>query len=93
MLNIQDSHTVTYTLKKLVKLGLVDSEKRGKEIFYGISDDGRIKCEEYRKIRELCLVSSFKSLDHGGRDLLELAEFLRGLSGVYDQASRAAASL
>lgn len=35
---------------------------------------------------------SMKSLDCNGKNLTELAKILRGLSGFYDQASRAAAS-
>ena len=31
---VEDSHTVNYALKKLVKYGLVQSEKQGKEVFY-----------------------------------------------------------
>ena len=35
-LNVEDSHTVNYALKKLVRYGLVQSEKQGKEV-YGIT--------------------------------------------------------
>ena len=33
-LTVEDSHTVNYALKNLVKYGLVQSEKQGKEVFY-----------------------------------------------------------
>lgn len=92
MINTADSHTVNYTLKKLMKRGLADSEKKGKEIYYKTSSEGKKGCEEYKKIRELCLMPSMKSLDCNGKNLTELAKILRGLSGFYDQASRAAAS-
>ena len=39
MLNVEDSHTVNYALKKVVKHGLVQSEKQGKEV-YGITQQG-----------------------------------------------------
>jgi predicted MarR family transcription regulator len=39
-LNVEDSHTVNYALKKLVKVGLVQSEKQGKEVFYGTTKQG-----------------------------------------------------
>ena len=65
MLNIEDTHTVTYTLKKLVKQNLVEGKKRGKEIFYGTTKVGKELCEEYRNVRELCLISSFKSTQIG----------------------------
>ncbi len=93
MLNIEDTHTVNYALKKLVTLGLVDKEKRGKEIFYTTSGAGKKFCEEYRNVREQCLIPCTKSLEHEANELSKHAEVLRTLSGLYDQASRAAASL
>lgn len=93
LLNIEDTHTVTYALKKLVGLGLLEKDKRGKEIFYTTSKTGKALCEEYRAIREQCLVAGLKSLGRSGTDLSDHAESLRALSGLYDQAARAAASL
>ena len=34
VLNVEDTHVVTYALKKLVKAGYVTSEKAGKELFF-----------------------------------------------------------
>ncbi len=93
MLNIEDTHTVNYALKKLVKLGLIEGAKRGKEVFYTTTTQGRQLCDEYRNIREQCLVQSLKTIEQDGDQLSEMAENLRALSGLYDQASRAAASL
>lgn len=93
MLNIEDTHTVNYAIKKLVKLDLVEGHKRGKEIFYNTTDLGIKLCEEYKIIREQCLISSLKTLDIEGEDLSKLAATLRTLSGMYDQAARAAAAL
>ena len=93
VLNVEDQHTVNYSLKKLVKAGLVDREKRGKEIFYCTTDAGQQACDDYRNVRERCLISAFKSLDKEGSEVSETAALLRLLSGVYDQAARAASSL
>lgn len=93
LLNIEDSHTVNYALRKLLKAGLVASEKRGKEVFYHTSPDGVTLCDAYRTVRQQCLLEGLSSTDLSGRDLRELARDLRALSGHYDQASRAAASL
>ena len=49
--------------------------------------------ERYREIRETCLVSSLRADDSENLELGELARFLRALSGLYDQAARAATSL
>ncbi len=93
LLNIDDTHTVNYGLRKLLKAGLIESEKRGKEVFYGTSEEGAKICEAYRVIRNQCLVEGVVSSDISGEELREFARILRALSGQYDQASRAAASL
>ena len=93
MLNIEDSHVVNYALKKLVSMGLVEKEKRGKEIFYATSAKGKKLCEEYRNVREQCLIPGINSINQDAEELSGHAAVLRTLSGLYDQASRAAASL
>lgn len=94
ILNIEDSHTVNYALKKLLKLGLIKGTKRGKEIFYTPTEEGLAFCEEYKTVREQCLISSYKSEESkNAEDLSFIAETLRSLSGLYDQAARTAASL
>ena len=93
LLNIEDSHTVNYGLRKLLKAGLLDSEKRGKEVFYSTSAEGAELCASYRDVRRQCLLDGLSAADLPGKDLRELARSLRALSGHYDQASRAAASL
>ncbi|UWQ26854.1 winged helix DNA-binding protein (plasmid) [Leisingera aquaemixtae] len=93
LLNIEDSHTVNYGLRKLLKAGLLASEKRGKEVFYRTSAEGAALCSAYRDVRRQCLLDGLSAADLPGKDLRELARSLRALSGHYDQASRAAASL
>lgn len=93
LLNIDDNHTVNYALRKLLKAELIDSEKRGKEVFYRTSPNGAAVCEAYRVIRKQCLLEGMVSSDLSGDDLRGFARALRTLSGQYDQASRAAASL
>ena len=93
VLHIEDSHTVNYSLKKLVKLNLIQKEKRGKEIFYTTTEEGARACKEYRQVRERCLTSVYRNLENEDSEITEAATLLRLLSGLYDQASRAAASL
>ncbi len=93
VLHVEDHHTVNYSLKKLVKVGLIQKEKRGKEIFYSTTKEGAEACKRYREIRERCLTSVYSSLEQSGDEVSETASLLRLLSGLYDQASRAAASL
>jgi len=96
-LNVEDSHTVNYALKKLVKYGLVQSEKQGKEVFYGTTQQGQALCMAYRDVRESCLVDEYAAFDGGSgkpnaATLSEVARQLRLLSGLYDQAARSATS-
>lgn len=92
-LNIEDTHIVNYSLKKLVGLGLVATEKRGKEVLYSTNERGRDICRRYFEIREQVLVSSLSGDGTESFELAELARFLRVLSGLYDQAARAATSM
>src|SRR3546814_5165892 len=64
VLNIEDSHTVNYAVKKLVRTGLVQGEKRGKEIFYSTSAAGREACLNYRKVREELLINGVRRHGH-----------------------------
>lgn len=91
-LNLDDSHNVSYSVRKLVKCNMLQHEKRGKETYYSVTPSGKEYCLEYAKIREKCLL---QALDHLSVDssLSEVAKLMRTLSGVYAQASRAASSL
>ena len=93
IMNIEDTHLVNYALKKLQGLGVVMSQKHGKEVTYAATDAGRAYVQRYRDIRESCLIDALKADDGLNRDIGELARLLRVLSGMYDQAARAAASL
>ena len=93
IMNIEDTHLVNDALKKLQGLGVVMSQTHGKEVTYAATDEGRAYVQRYRDIRESCLIDALKADDGLNRDIGELARLLRVLSGMYDQAARAAASL
>lgn len=94
ILNVEDTHLVNYALKKLVRLGLVGRTRRGKEAFYGTTEEGRAACIRYREVREACLIEALSALGEiDNAEIGDLARTLRALSGLYDQAARAAASL
>lgn len=92
IMNIEDTHLINYSLKKLQGLGVVASRKNGKEVTYASTDSGNQYVQRYRDIRESCLIDALKADDSLNRDIGDLARLLRMLSGVYDQAARSAAS-
>jgi len=93
IMNIEDTHLINYSLKKLLALGVVESTKNGKEVTYRATPEGQARVQRYRDIREACLIDALKADDALNKDIGELARLLRVLSGMYDQAARAAASL
>jgi predicted MarR family transcription regulator len=92
VLNIEDTHIVSYSLKKLAAGGLVGGSKRGKEVFFSTTAEGRDLCMKYREVREACLMPGFSGEAEENKLLAEMARTMRTLSGRYDQAARAATS-
>ena len=93
IMNVEDTHLINYSLKKLQNLGVVVSSKSGKDVTYACTDAGMEFVVRYREIRESCLINALNADDGLNRDIGELARLLRLLSGIYDQAARSAASL
>ena len=93
MFNIEDTHVVAYALKKLEGLGLIKTGRRGKEKTVSVTTEGAAACMRYRDVREGLLVATLEELKVDGNQLGAVASLMRVLSGQYDQAARAAASL
>ncbi|MEC3768446.1 MULTISPECIES: winged helix DNA-binding protein [Cupriavidus] len=93
VLNVEDTHLVTYALKKLQGLGLVSGERVGKEATYSTTAAGAEACSRYREIREQCLTSNFTAGSEENAEIGELARLMRVLTGLYEQAARSATSL
>ena len=93
VLNIEDTHVVSYALKKLANLGLVSGNRRGKEVFWSTTSAGVALCDRYRQVREACLMPGFSGAAEENQRVGDLARLLRTLSGRYDQGARAASSI
>ncbi len=93
VLNIEDTHVVAYALKKLEKLKLVASARKGKEKVVAITTAGETACQHGREAREALLVKSVLAAGVDPAAVSHVAAQMRALSGQYDQAARAAASL
>lgn len=90
VINVEDTHVVSYSLRKLAGSGLLHGEKRGKEVLFRTTPAGRALCERYKRVRDACLVPAFSKKDEEADRLAGVAEVLRAQVGAYDQASRAA---
>jgi predicted MarR family transcription regulator len=93
VLNIEDTHLVNYSLKKLERLKLLKAGRKGKEKTVAVTQAGEYACLRYAQIREQLLVKPVLGTGMDPARLSEIAAAMRSLSGQYDQAARAAASL
>lgn len=91
-LSIDDLHLVSYSLKKLAKLDMITSSRIGKEVFYEATKKGRDNYNDFLADRETYLEPALAMLTKSDVDLESLNRNLRALSGIYEQAARAAAS-
>ncbi|WP_295316856.1 winged helix DNA-binding protein [Roseobacter sp.] len=90
VLNVEDTHTVNYAIRKLKKAGLVKDGRQGKEKTVAATDKGAETCERYREIREGLLMRAVADLGLEPDQVSRAAGLLRLMSGQYDQAARAA---
>ncbi|MEJ8571868.1 winged helix DNA-binding protein [Microbaculum marinum] len=93
VLNIEDTHLVTYAVRKLQTRGLVAGGRAGNEKTVEMTAKGQAVCRRYFEIREALLVRAVKGIGFAADVLSDDAALLRALSGHYDQAARSAASL
>jgi predicted MarR family transcription regulator len=90
-LAIDDMHLVSYSLKKLTKLGLITSAKSGKEVVYRAAAAAEDDRQAFLEDRGRYVEPAIRDLTASGLDVAALTKALRTLSGVYEQAARAAA--
>jgi len=93
VLNIEDIHVVSYSVKKLASLGLVRTGRRNKEKTVVTTPKGYALCERYRETRNALLVEAVQAAHFDPQDLSRVAAVLRALSGQYDQAARTATAV
>ncbi|MCZ4335683.1 winged helix DNA-binding protein [Aeromonas hydrophila] len=93
VLNIEDTHVVSYALKKLINVGWVENRKEGKEVLFRTTEAGAAMCERYRQVREQCLINMLRQSGLDNAEICTTAQLLRRLSSLYDQASRASATI
>lgn len=92
-LAIEDTHIATYAIRKLESAGLVATSRVGKEKLVTATEAGAVLCGRYAEVREQLLARSVDGSGPSAAALSEVAALLRTLSGHYEQAARAAATL
>lgn len=87
-LKIEDTHLVSYALKKLTKAGFVESSRQGKETFFVNTASGSEIVTSYREVRAKVLEKTFTSIAGQSIDIEQMSNAMRALSSVYEQAAR-----
>jgi predicted MarR family transcription regulator len=93
VLDIEDTHVASYAIRKLEEAGLVATGRAGKEKLVSATEAGAALCDRYHEVRERLLARPLRASGPSEAQMSDLAELLRALSGYYDQAARAAATL
>lgn len=90
VLNVDDTHLIAYSLKKLVSAELVRIVKDGRESRYEPTEAGDNACDAYRAVRRDFLVKSLSSITDAASQIERMAHLLTIMTGLYDQATRLA---
>lgn len=93
VLHVEDTHLVSYAVRKLAERGLVETGREGKEKTVRITRDGTALCARYAEVREALLIDGVAASGLDPEEMSRLAALLRTISGSYDQAARAATTL
>ena len=93
ILDIEETHVIAYALRKLETSGLVSTRREGKEKVVLATKAGVDLCTRYATVREQLLVKPLRTSGPSEKALSEVGEMLRAVSGYYNQAARAAATV
>jgi predicted MarR family transcription regulator len=63
-LSIEDQHLISYSVRKLVRHGLLRSEKNGKEILYTPTQKSEASYRRYIEVRQRLLVSGIEMIQN-----------------------------
>jgi predicted MarR family transcription regulator len=90
VLNIDDTHLLAYSLKKLMNAGLVQATRTGRERIFVTTIEGDTACTNYHRIRENFFVREVVKHESDFEDFEKVAATLSNLASTYDRAGRAA---
>lgn len=90
VLNVEDAHVVNYAVKKLLKAGLVQSQRTGKDVAFIVTREGGSRMDAYAEVKKQFLLEPSTKFSSQEIPLEELAGKLQILSALYEQAARKA---
>jgi predicted MarR family transcription regulator len=90
VMNVEETHIVTYAVKKLVKAGLVKSTRSGKDAFFSITKEGGARVLAFAEVKRALLVDAMEKFTEQETSMEDLAEKMRRLAAIYEQAARRA---
>ena len=93
VLDVEETHVVTYAVRKLERLSLIETRRIGKEKVIEITSSGVELCTRYATLREDLLLGMVGASEANEEEFSDAARLLRTLAGIYNQAARAAATL
>ncbi len=93
MTNRDDVPNIQYSLRKLIGAGLVLRIGAGRSgVTYEMTAEGRRVTDDYGALRRRLLIGAIENLPSFADRLAEAARTLNLLSGIYEEASRVAAT-
>ena len=88
VMNVTESHTIAYSLKKLRERNLVDYKYVGRDRIFYSSDSGDLVCKSYLEMRRAGLLSILESSDIDIRKLFSSVSLMNRMSSAYAEAER-----
>ncbi|MFI0848479.1 winged helix DNA-binding protein [Mesorhizobium sp. IMUNJ 23232] len=93
MANRQDVPNIQYSLRKLIKGGMVVRSGSGRSgVTYETTELGRAVCDRYADVRADLLIEPVARVPELAKRLQEAARTLDTMTGIYEQAARNAAT-
>jgi predicted MarR family transcription regulator len=93
LMNRDDVPNMQYSLRKLIGAGLVERKGSGRAgVTYEVTDQGRRVTDDYGTLRRRLLIEAIGNVPGFAARLAEAARTLNLLSGIYEEAARAAAT-
>ena len=93
-LNRDDLPNIQYSLRKLIKQGLVEKIKDtgGKTYCFDATNVGKQRLQDYAHLRYELLTEQTKNIESIDRKLFETGRLISLLTGLYDEAGRISAT-